>query len=72
MIWTWLRERRSVNIRVILYVPQRIVFACYLVRCFKGPPSPQKIPIFAKNEIKDSIGLIYAYYGAAPAIGLAD
>ena len=38
----------------------------------KGPPSPQKIPIFAKNEIKDSIGLIYAYYGAASAIGLAD
>ena len=42
------------------------------IQFVKGPPSPQKIPIFAKNEIKDSIGLIYAYYGAAQAIGLAD
>ena len=38
----------------------------------KGPPSPQEIPIFAKNQIEDSITLIYAYYGATPEIGLAD
>ena len=39
---------------------------------FKGPPSPQKIPIFAKNKIKDSITLIYAYYGEILEIGLVD
>ena len=38
----------------------------------KGPPLPQDIPIFAKNQIEDSITLIYSYYGATPEIGPAD